>query len=808
MAPTPQHLTQLSEPDRLALESRLVDFDLTWTGGALDEQARALSDPRLRRAALIEMIKIDLERRWRQGARPRLEEYLARYPELGGDQGPPADLLWSESQVRGQFGEAAGYADYAVRFPDAAAALRPWFEPATSSFPTVAGETALPAATQSNQGGPVFIPAAQHPTPLPQRIGRYHIERLLGRGGMGTVYLAHDPELDRKVAIKVPQPEMYADAGLRERFLREARAAAALDHPHLCRIYDVGRDGDTLYLAIALVEGRSLAERLREGPLPIADAVTLVRTAARAVGAAHGRGVVHRDLKPGNIMVTPDGQPVVMDFGLARREASSDTRLTRTGSLLGTPAYLPPENLAERGAGDSRAGDIFSLGVVLYEALTGRLPFDGTLEQVLDGIRHHEPIAPRRLRPEISPALESVVLRALAKDPRRRWTSMEEFAAALDRAMRGKHWLWPALGAAALAAAVVVAMLINHDPDSSGSASNAGVSTKSSTTGAAPPVEKSAEKSAKQPPEKPALPIVVKQGRRLGAHEQGKQVIALAFDPEGRLHSGGEDLHVRRWDVAAGAEAKEFAKKVHPGEGWILFAADGRRCLVYFLQVTLFDLDPFAEITKFQVDTHVGPAGFAADGRQWVVSSTSTSGDVRLKRFRLDRAIPDIIPSHERYDQRPDVIAVSPDGNLALTAGNAGINLWDLPGAKLRRSWQRINVACLAFLTSGKQFLSGDSLGDVTLWDADGAEERVRFKGHLQRVNGLALSEGGRRLLTVSTDKTARLWDVAGGSELARFEGAGAPLTCAALSPDGAWAAAGARDGSVWVWPLADLSLP
>jgi serine/threonine protein kinase len=278
------------------------------------------------------------------------------------------------------------------------------------------------APTLSGRGNPP-------PGDLPQVFGRYRIEAQLGRGGMGAVYLARDTQLGRKVAIKIPSAEALADEVLRARFFREAEAAAAMAHPNICPVYDVGEIDGVPYLTMAFIEGEPLSRRLQAGPLDPAVAVALVRTLALALHEAHARGIVHRDLKPGNVMIDARGEPVLMDFGLARRADAA--QLTQEGEVLGTPAYMPPEQMRGEVAAMGPASDIYSLGVLLYELLAGRTPFEGDLLSLMSQILLDPPQPPSKHRPGLPPHLDAVCLRALAKEPAERWPSMRDFADAL-----------------------------------------------------------------------------------------------------------------------------------------------------------------------------------------------------------------------------------------------------------------------------------------------------------------------------------------------------------------------------------------
>src|SRR5262245_26109315 len=281
--------------------------------------------------------------------------------------------------------------------------------------PTLAGG---PADTHASR------PAAPGDDPfpsLPAEFGRYRVLRLLGKGGMGAVYLAEDSQLGRRVALKLPSFAAGASAERVERFLREARAAAALHHPHICTLYDAGQQGGRPYLTMAYLEGRPLAEAIDpDRPMPQRQAAALARKIAEALAHAHERGVVHRDLKPANVMLTAAGEPVVMDFGLAKRLDEADGReakLTRVGAVRGTPEYMAPEQV--RGETD-RIGphtDIYALGVLLFELLTGQPPYQGQVGLVMGQILAAPVPSIRELRPDVDERLEAICRGALAKEP-------------------------------------------------------------------------------------------------------------------------------------------------------------------------------------------------------------------------------------------------------------------------------------------------------------------------------------------------------------------------------------------------------
>ncbi|HEX4186727.1 MAG TPA: protein kinase [Solirubrobacteraceae bacterium] len=259
-------------------------------------------------------------------------------------------------------------------------------------------------------------------------VGRYEVDTLLGRGGMSSVFSGWDRTLGREVAIKVLATELVEDGVFVERFEREARAAASLSHRNVVAVFDSGVDEDARFIVMEHVSGRTLADLLRDGPMPVAEALEIAIGVAHALGAAHARGIVHRDVKPGNVMLAENAQVKVLDFGIARAPAA--TSLTLTSTVIGTAGYLSPEQ-AEGRAVDARS-DLYALGCVLYEMLTGRPPFLADSAAAL--VHQHatrQPEPPSRFRREVSPRLDAIVLRCLAKNPRDRYPRAQSLAAAL-----------------------------------------------------------------------------------------------------------------------------------------------------------------------------------------------------------------------------------------------------------------------------------------------------------------------------------------------------------------------------------------
>ena len=264
-----------------------------------------------------------------------------------------------------------------------------------------------------------------------ETISHYRITEKLGEGGMGVVYKAEDLQLGRTVALKFLAPHAAEDPESKTRFLREARTSASLDHPNICGVYEIGETDGQPFFSMAFIEGQTVRDKIRERPLPLEEALDIAIQTGEGLAVAHKKGIIHRDVKSANLMVTPD-QVKVMDFGLAKAVGGSN--VTKTGTTLGTVAYMSPEQ-AQRKPLDARS-DIWSLGVVVYEMVTGRLPFEGEDEQpVMLSIitEEHEPVT--ALRVGVPPELDRILAKAMAKNPRERYQHIEDMLVDL-RALR------------------------------------------------------------------------------------------------------------------------------------------------------------------------------------------------------------------------------------------------------------------------------------------------------------------------------------------------------------------------------------
>lgn len=266
---------------------------------------------------------------------------------------------------------------------------------------------------------------------FPRPFGRYTLLRKLGQGGMGTVFLATDRLLNRQVALKLLRLKPTDGPEVLERFYREARVMASLQHPNLCPVFDFGEVDGQPFLTMAFIDGQPLEELLRKvGRLPLHRALTLTRTLAQALGRAHRAGVVHRDLKPANIMINDAGEPILMDFGLARRQMSGDPSITQKGVILGSPAYMAPEQVEGDIDQMGPPTDVHALGVILYEMVSGRKPFEGTVASILAQVQSKLP-APLQIDEPGGARLDAICRKAMAKSTAERFATAEEFAAEL-----------------------------------------------------------------------------------------------------------------------------------------------------------------------------------------------------------------------------------------------------------------------------------------------------------------------------------------------------------------------------------------
>jgi WD40 repeat protein len=596
---------------------------------------------------------------------------------------------------------------------------------------------------------------------------RYRIGELLGRGGMGRVYKAEHRLMARAVALKVINRRLTDRAGAAERFRREVQAAARLSHANIVTAHDADQAADVHFLVMEFVEGVDLARLVAEcGPLPVAQACDYARQAALGFHHAHERGMVHRDVKPHNLMRTPDGQIKILDFGLARFASDSAAvgdfapprlagataaagDLTESGVVLGTADYIAPEQADDPRRADARS-DVYSLGCTLYFLLTGGAPFIG--DALLKKLAAHARSSPPPLA-DAPPALARVVGRMMAKDPERRYQTAREAAEALvpflaapslDRTgsyvgashrggARRPRWdrrrvaLWAVAGAAAFVALLLVGAFVHRVV----------------TVPRAPELQ-------------------TDEIRRLAGHEG--TVRAVAYSPDGRyaLSASGwphGDGTLRLWDLETGAEKQRFVG--HRGNvECVAFSPKGGQALSGGADhtVRLWDVESGEQIRPFP-----GHAG-------------------------------------EVY-----AVAFSPVGGLAVSGDETGsVRLWDVETGEQEGRFLgcRDKVLALAFSPDGTRLAGGCADKAVLVWEVATRAQHCRLEGHTGPVRGVAFSPDGGRVLSAANDKTLRLWDVDARRVVQTFEGHTSSVLSAAFLPDRRRALSGGWDHTLRLWDV------
>jgi WD40 repeat protein/serine/threonine protein kinase len=660
-----------------------------------------------------------------------------------------------------------------------------------------------------------FLAPAQQPDEL-GRLGSYRVLQVIGSGGMGIVFVAEDPDLQRRVALKVMNPGLAEKPSARERFLREARSMAKLSHPHVITIHQVGQDQGVPYLAMELLNGESLELRLkREGKLPVVEALRIGREVAEGLAAAHQRGLIHRDIKPSNLWLQEGtGCIKILDFGLVRGN-EEQAPLTMLDAIVGTPAYMSPEQ-AQGEPVDPR-GDLFSLGCVLYQCVTGELPFRGSNPMsVLAAVITGTPRPVRECDPDVPPAFAKVIERLLAKRPQDRFPDAQAVLDALKAVdsgskVRGPRILSPRsyglLSALFLVILTALGFYFATNRVGTGADERSG---SEKGNGPERPANDGPAPEIALLPELPPLEKVLGDGRLC----HWSSVLAVTFSSDGKwIASAGSDHAAIVWDADTGMP--RYALVGHTKEVLcVAFDRDGKRLATGGRDnaVRIWDAEKGKLLRSFPTNEEVHTVALSADGGT-VGGMTRTA--LRLWEIDSGKEVYAADFASEPIKSVGQGFAFSPDGRtLAHRRGGDRIRLIEMGTWRERLSFSIKSgaVCCLAFAPDSKLLALSSRGGEsaITLWETDNGTLRktIRYEEPAESVVGLAFSPVGQHLAAAFNGKEniVRQWELASDRERTIIRPILDPsgIYCIAYSPDSSTLATSGGDGVVRRWDAAN----
>jgi WD40 repeat protein/tRNA A-37 threonylcarbamoyl transferase component Bud32 len=619
--------------------------------------------------------------------------------------------------------------------------------------------------------------------PADLRVAGYDILGVLGRGGMGVVYKARQRGLNRLAALKMILSAQHASASDRMRFQAEAEAVAKLHHPNIVQIYEVGASEGHPFFSLEYVDGGTLAGQIENKPFEPRKAAEITVSLARAIAYAHQQGILHRDLKPGNILLTKDGVPKITDYGLAKQMGEGASVQTGDGSILGTPSYMAPEQAEGRNSELGPAVDIYALGALFYHLLTGRPPFVGqSVLDTLQQVRHNDPVPPSKLQPGVPRDLETIALKCLQKDIRKRYATADDLADDLGRYLRNepilarpvglleRTWKWarrrPAV--ASLLATLLVVVV-------GGFFGMFGLWVRAEALRGVAEANELDAKDAKRK----ADDATDEAHRRLNESTR-------------TLYASEMKLAQEAWNEAKRGRLRELLDRQLPENHR---GPDLRGFEWHYLD-HLFQMDMLA--LKGHVQLVRAVAFRPPQGKE--LASASGDGSVVLwnpdavgsQRFRF-------LKSH-RSPVR--AVAFSPKGNLLASAGEDGaIHIYDASSNDIAPvrvlTGHRHGVNQVTFRRDGKQLASASDDGSVKIWSVEDGGEVATFNEHLHPATDVAFSPNGKLLATASQDRTVRVLDIASRAPLFSPVEHDHWVSAVAFSPDGEMLASAAWDRSI-----------